>query len=204
MQLNTIADRIQHEARVVRGEETKDLLYSSQQTFADQASAEAAFRRSIDKLLHVNGWSALSAFTADFALYDPAGVPKPEGPPQTGDSIRVTLPGPMPENWVRVTQVASDENRVEFTVQPSHDPRENQSDQVVHFFHEEARSTFRVERTGNTLTAYEIGRHEGINNQEPQAGNRSVINTVIAEGGWLFYQKIQWKLLTDYLVHLTD
>jgi hypothetical protein len=201
MKLKSIADQIQHETNVVQGDETKDKVYSSQNTFPDEAAALDAFERSKEKLWNVNGWSSLSMFTADFVLHDPNGKPKSGGAPQIGDYIQIILPGPTPENWVRVVHTASEEKRAEFTVQPSKDPREKQSDEVKHFFHSEASSTFRVELAGNTISAFEIGKQEGINNQGAQAGDRGIINTVIAEGGWLFYQKIQWDLLTDYLVH---
>ncbi|AKD58362.1 hypothetical protein [Spirosoma radiotolerans] len=202
MAQKNITEQVQHEAKVVQGEETKDKVYASEHTFPDPVSAQEAFGRSVEKLLNVNGWSGLSMFTADFVLHDQAGKPREGGSPQVGDYIQIILPGPMPENWVQVVDTATDENRVEFTVQPGKDPRNKQSDEVEHFFHAEASSTFRVELVGNTITASEIGKHEGINNEGPEAGNRALINTVIAEGGWLFYQKFQWKLLTDYLVHL--
>lgn len=197
-----MTEQVKQEARVVQGEETKDKVYASQQRFPDQASAQEAFRRSIEKLLNVNGWSGLSMFTADFVLHDQTGDPKASGPPQPGDYLQIILPGPMPENWVRVVDTTTQTNLVEFTVQPSKDPRIKQSDEVEHFFHAEASSTFRVELLDTTITASEIGTHEGINNEGPEAGNRALVNTVIAEVGWLFYQKLQWKLLTDYLVHL--
>lgn len=197
-----ITEQVKHEANVVQGEETKDKVYASQQRFPDQASAQKSFSRSVEKLLNVNGWSGLSMFTADFVLHDQKGKPKTIGPPQVGDYLQIILPGPMPENWVQVVDTATQENRVEFTVQPSKDPRNKQSDEVRHFFHAKASSTFRVELLDTTITASEIGKHEGINNEGPEAGNHALLNTVIAEGGWLFYQKLQWKLLTDYLVHL--
>lgn len=197
-----ITEQVKHEAKVVQGEETKNKIYASQQTFPDQTRAQEAFGRSIAKLLDVNGWSHLSMFTADFFLHDQTGKPKESGPPQVGDCLQIILPGPMPENWVRVIDTVTNESLVAFTVQPGKDPRKEQSDEVEHFFHVEASSTFQVELSGNTITASEIGKHEGINNEGPEAGNRALINTVIAEGGWLFYQKFQWKLLTDYLVHL--
>ena len=202
MKLKAVADQIKHETQVLAGEETKDRLFVSENQFPDEITTREAFGRSMDKLWNVEGWSALSSFTADFTLHGPTGKPKPGGRPQLGDYIQVVLPGPIPENWVRVIHTATDENRAEFTVQPSHDPRKTKSDTVAHFFDQEARSTFRVEVSGNTITASEIGERESINNQGAQAGDRAVINTVIAEGAWLFYQKLQWKLLTDYLVHL--
>lgn len=198
MSLKAIVDQIQHEASVLMGGETENRRYTSQNQFADEATAKEAFGRSVEKLLNVNGWSELSVLTADFHLHDHAGQPKPTGSPQPGDYIQIILPGPTPENWVRVVHIALDEHRAEFAVQPSPDPREKVSDEVEHFFDEKARSTFRVERIGNTIRAAEIGTDEAIN----QAGHRSLVNTVIAEAGWLFYQRIQWKTLTDYLVHL--
>jgi hypothetical protein len=92
----------------------------------------------------------------------------------------------------------------EFTVQPSGEPSQGgdeAGEEIEHFFRKEARSTFRVQLQGNTLIASEIGRHESINNQGAEAGNRAVINTVIAKGGWALGQKLQWQKLTDYLVH---
>ncbi|GAB2563897.1 hypothetical protein [Spirosoma aerophilum] len=202
MKIKPIVDQIQHEINVAKGEETRDLFYSSERTYPTSEEALNAFARSVEKLRHVNDWSSLSSLTADFVLHDSTGGPKSATGPEAGDYIQIILPGPMPENWVRVTHVAFGERQAEFTVQPSKDPRNNDSDQIEHFFQKEASSTFRVAVAGNTLTACEIGKNEAINNQEPEAGDRSVLNTLLAEGGWLFYQKMQWKLLTDYLVHL--
>lgn len=201
MKLKTIVDQLQHETKVIQGEATKDMTYASHTTFPNELAAAEAFASSVKKLLNVNGWSALSSISADFALYDPVGRPKPEGPVDLDDFIRIELPGPTPQNWVRVIHQATGEQLAEFTVQPCPDPLGNKPDQIEHFFAEQARSTFRVELVGCTISAFEIGQHEGINNQQPQAGERGLINTLIAETGWLFYQKIQWKLLTDYLVH---
>ncbi|GAB4054360.1 hypothetical protein [Spirosoma litoris] len=202
MNLKGIVEQIQYESKVIQGEATKDMVYESHHSYPDESAAREAFASSVGKLLNVNSWSDLSSLSSDFILYDPVGRTKPAGPVETGDFIQINLPGPTPDNWVQVIHTSADEKRVEFTVQPCADPLTNQPDKIDHFFSEQARSTFRVELSGNTLSAFEIGQHESINNQQPQAGERGVINTIIAETGWLFYQKIQWKLLTDYLVHL--
>jgi len=202
MKLKAIVDQLQQEASALQGETAKDKQYASQATFADEQAAGAAFARSVTKLLTVNGWSNLSSLSADFALYDPVGRAKPDGPVEVNDYIQIKLPGPTPANWVRVVQLSLNTKRAEFTVQPSPDPVAGKPDQIEHFFTDQARSTFRVEWSGSTLSAFEIGRQETINNQQPQAGERALVNTVIAETGWLFYQKIQWQLLTDYLVEV--
>ncbi|GAB3695300.1 hypothetical protein GCM10027592_17290 [Spirosoma flavus] len=184
----------------MQNDETKNMAYFSHRSFPDETTAQEAFGRSMDKLFRVNDWSALSHFASDFKLHNQAGEPKADGYPEVGDFIQIKLPGPVPENWVHVIHRTIEENLASFTVRPSRNPQESKSGEIMHFFHEFAQSTFQVERLGNTLTAAEIGSNEAINNEGPEAGNRAIINTVIAEVGWLFYQKLQWKLLTDYLV----
>jgi NAD(P)-dependent dehydrogenase (short-subunit alcohol dehydrogenase family) len=182
-------------------EETKDRMYTSRRTYPDASAALQAFAWAEEKLFDVNAWSDLPGITAKFALHDAAGMGKTTTP-QIGDYIRIDLPGPFPENWVRVTSVRVGDTAAEFTVQPSGDPGEEVPGETEHFFRKEARSTFRVQLQGNTLIASEIGRHESINNEGQEAGNRALVNTVIAKGGWALGQQMQWQKLTDYLVHL--
>ena len=205
MKLKTVINEIRHEVNVLAGEETKHKIYSSQQTFSDEPTAREAFERSTEKLFNVNGWSGLSTFTANFILHDQLGNRVTSRQPQVGDYLKIELPGPMPENWVQVVHVATEDRSAEFTVRPSKDPQQTEvsTAEVAHFFQSQARSTFRVELAGCTITAYEIGQNEAINNQDSEAGNRAVVNTLIAEAGFLFYQDIQWKALTNYLVHLS-
>ena len=101
-----------------------------------------------------------------------------------------------------VTDIKNEQELAEFTVSPSKDPTDKEKDEkeIEHFFIDGATSTFRVEMRGNELKACELGRNEGINN-EKNAGNRKLINTILAEGGWATFQKTQWKKLTDYFVH---
>ncbi len=198
--MSSILDKILHELKLVRGDASQDMTYQSQRTFPSEAAAQHAFSKAVSRLFHVDAWSDLSTFTADFALHDPHGAPKPNGTPIAGDYILIQLPGPLPENWVCVVDRIEEENRAAFVVRPSHNPQQNTTQTIAHFFDGQASSTFLVERTGTTLTAFEIGSDESINNQGIQAGDRAAVNVLIAETGWLFYQQFQWKTLTDYLV----
>ena len=191
---------------MLTGEDVKHKTYSSQQTFSDEPAAQEAFALSKAKLFNVDGWSDLSLFTADFVLYDSIGNPAPNRAPRVGDHINIKLPGPTPENWVQVIDVVIENRSAEFTVRPSKNPQsaEEKGEEIEHFFQSRARSTFRVMVDGCTLTACEIGQNEAINNQDAESGDRTVVNTLIAEAGFLFYQHIQWKALTDYLVHLEN
>jgi hypothetical protein len=205
MGINDFFDAAKKEGRILQGEGKKDRLFVSKQDYADEQTAAQEFTRSKNKLFNVEAWSALPGLSSGFYLYDEQGNRKQIHSPKEGDYIRIDLPGPFPQNWVRITRLYEDNKLAEFTVKPSKAPQAGQDDsQVKHFFTEEASSTFQVQLIGNTLVAREIGLDEVINNQGRQAGNHALVNTLIAEGGWAFFQKVQWQKLTDYLVHKID
>jgi hypothetical protein len=196
--------RVEKEAKVIKGEETKDKVYKSKKTFDSLEEAEVFLEEARKRLFDVNKWSYLpKLINSVFQLYTPQGARSSAEKPVVGDYISIELPGPFPLNWVRVLDIKEGEDFSEFTVAPSEDPTDKENtEQIKHFFHKEATSTFRIERKGNTMHAYEIGKNEAVNTEDPESGNREVVNTVVAEGGWAAFQKIQWKNLTDYLVGL--
>lgn len=202
MVMRRLFRKIKEEKEIIQGDATRGKLYSSDHTYATRDEASQAFKRSIEKLFDVNRWSELPGFTSAFQLHDANGLEKDAKMPEVNDYIKIILPGPVPENWVAVSDINEEENRVEFTVNPSINPTKDrdEQDKIEHFFIPEASSTFRVQLDGNKISAYEIGKNEGINNSE-DAGNRKLINTLIAEGGWAGVQEFQWNKLTDYLVH---
>ena len=202
MVIKKLFRKIKEEKKVIQGDATRGKLYSSDHTYPTPDEAAKEFKHSVEKLFNVNQWSNLPGITSTFQLHDANGMEKNATKPEVNDYIKIILPGPVPENWVMVTDISEGEERVEFTVSPSINPtkeREEQ-DKIAHFFIPEASSTFRVQLDGNKISAYEIGKNEGINNDE-DAGNRKLINTLIAEGGWAGIQEFQWNKLTDYLVH---
>ena len=203
MGLKDFFKEAKEEKKVIEGEITKDKTYSSSNSFKDESDAADEFTRSIKKLYKVKEWSELPGLTSKFILYDNTGQKKQAEKPAIKGYIKIILPGPAPENWVTVTDIREEEKMVEFTVSPSIDPTADrgEKDKIKHFFIDEATSTFRVELRGNEIHAWEIGRNEGINNEGREAGERKLINTLIAEGGWAGFQELQWKKLTEYLVH---
>lgn len=203
MSIKKFFSKIKEEEKVIKGEATKDKTYSSEKEFPTHEDAAREFRRSIEKLFRVNQWSDMPGITTTFKLYNSHGVEKEADRPDLNDYIKIILPGPVPENWVIVTDIKETDNSAEFRVSPSTNPTKRKGDQkeIEHFFIDEATSTFKVELLGKTIYAYEIGKNEGINNEEEDAGKRKFINTLIAEGGWAGVQKFQWEKLTGYLVH---
>jgi hypothetical protein len=199
-------NEIQEEAKVIKGDKSKHKKYSSHRDFSDEESAKNELTRCKERLFDVNSWSDIPGIAnASFELHGADGQPLRKKYPEIGDFVKIDLPGPLPFFWVRVIDMTTDDDMAQFIVQPSHDPADNQDKTTTkHFFRDQARSIFRVERHGSQITAMEIGLNESINNRETEAGGKAVINTLVSEGGWAGFQKYQWQNLTDYIVgHLT-
>lgn len=207
MEIKKILNVVGQQVSALQGNETKDTTFASEHTYPDEQMAAEAFIRSKAKLFAVDDWSNLPGLTSTFRLHDKMGRPKGGQEVLVGDYISIDLPvpGPVLENWVRITDIRTGDTEAQFTVVPSENPKPEKTSEtapVEHFFTDEASSTFRVERQGNRLIAAELGRNERINNDEAKAGDRSIVNTLVAAGGWAYFQEVQWKKLTDYLVHL--
>ncbi|GGG13001.1 hypothetical protein [Pontibacter amylolyticus] len=206
MGIKKIVDKVKEEINVLKGDESKDKRYQNEQDYPDVASARAAFEESKRKLFNVNLWSKLEGINSTFELYDDRGCKTTAEIPEIGYYVKITLPASNVENWVNVSSIRQEDNLAEFTVHPSEKPNPPAEEEAVtkHFFTKEASSTFRVELQGTKLIASEIGENEYINNQGEESGNRSVLNTLIAEGGWAGFQGLQWDKLTSYLVHQVE
>ncbi|AHM59509.1 hypothetical protein D770_06230 [Flammeovirgaceae bacterium 311] len=203
MGIDDFLKKIKTEVDVIKGDETKDKFFFSSAEYPNIDEAVSAFQLSKEKLFHVNNWSRLPGVASGFKVHHASGEVKESGIPQVGDFLFIDLPGPSPDTWVEVIDVNEGADWAEFTVRPSHDPKDTGKPErkVEHFFADEATSTFRVERKGNIISACEIGMKEGINNRGKEAGGREIVNTLIAVGGWILFQEIQWRKLTEYLVH---
>ncbi|MDT0651026.1 hypothetical protein [Autumnicola edwardsiae] len=202
MGIKDFFQKLKGEKKVMKGEATKDKTYSSENEFSTREETKQEFKRSVSKLFDVNQWTRMPGISSSFTLYSATGTKKKSKKPEMYDFIKIVLPGPVPENWVLVTDIKEKDNLAEFTVSPSKDPEERDKEQEIeHFFAEEASSTFRVEMRDRKIKASEIGKNEGINNQDHKAGQRVFVNTIVAEAGWAGVQKFQWKKLTDFLVH---
>lgn len=196
-------DQIKDEAKVIKGEKSKDKTYASSREFTNEEAAKSGFQMSVGKLFDVNAWTDIPGVAnAAFELFSQDGTALKRSYVQNGDFIKIDLPGPLPFYWVKVTEVTQDNRSAQFCVQPTYDPTDKKDDKMVtdHFFQDQARSIFRVERNGREITAMEIGINEAINNKEAEAGEKGLINTLVSAGGWAIFQKYQWKNLTDYLV----
>ena len=205
MGLKDFIDGVKKELEVLAGDKPKNKEYSNEHIYENDEQAKQALEESKRRLFDINGWSDMEGINSTFTLFDSNGRPA-SGKPETGFYIRIELPGPKIENWVQITEMRNEADMAEFVVHPSEKPEEKTDPhaEVKHFFAKEASSTFRVLRKDNVIQAFEIGRNEYINNQGDESGDRPVLNTLIAEGGWAGFQKIQWDKLTKYLVNAGD
>ena len=202
MGLKKIFKGLTQEIKVLTGDKPKDKQYANEHSYPDISQAQKALEESKRKLFDINGWSDMEGLNSKFVLHDEKGKTA-SGQPKAGYYIMIELPGPPVENWVQIAEVRNEPDLAEFIVHPSEKPKEktDQNAEIKHFFAKEASSTFRVSRNENVIRAFEIGRNEFINNQGEESGDRPVLNTLIAEGGWAGFQKLQWDKLTKYLVH---
>jgi hypothetical protein len=181
----------------------KDKTYTSHNRFKNRQLLYERFEKSKAKLFNVNQWSGLPGITSSFQLYAPTGEKIFREKPRVNDYIKIVLPGPFPENWVVVSGITEEVDLANFRVHPSENPVDKwqQQKEIEHFFIKEASSTFQVQIKGTSIYAYEIGKNEAINNEGYEAGDRKLINTILAKGGWAGFQKYQWQKVLDYLVH---
>ncbi len=100
---DNIKDKLKKEAEVLKGNEGKDKYYSSNKSYPDEVTASRYFQEAKAKLFDVNAWTHIdSPATATFELYDPDGKPSHAEKISFGDYFKIILPGPLPENWVKV------------------------------------------------------------------------------------------------------
>jgi hypothetical protein len=193
--MSNLFEKAKHELKALVGEESKDKTFMAECEYPDAETARKKFPEARQRLFNINQWTDESPVKTPFELHNDLGQ-KTDIEPKKGYFIKITLPGIPVENWVEITELKGQADVVEFVVHPCPNPL-NKDDKTQHFFVQETSSTFRVERIENKIKASQIGRNEAINNQE-QAGDRSAINTLIAEGGWAVFQKILWQNLADY------
>jgi len=173
---------------------------------SEPAHARERYETARARLLDINHWGDMSGFlSASFLLTDEAGKPVRNRLPHTGDHFRIRIPAPQPlkeYDWVRIERITEhDEPEMQMTaitVRPAPDP-ENDSEEVSHFFSEQATSTFEVKREGVKVSAEVHGRNELPNTEAEEAG-RAVRNTIVAAGALLGLSDIQWNKLVHGLL----
>lgn len=171
---------------------------------------DAKFEILKQRFLDVNSWKENSAVGAsEFKLFSKNGQPANRRP-EIGDKIRINIPGPGgiqtdSYDWVDVIDYRETKNADEgtfsivMTCRPAHPPRQENEENIAHFYGEDATSTFMITKGKDYVMASVHGRNEKPNTKK--AGWLDAVrNFFIGSGGILGAGKAQWKLLTEGLI----
>ena len=159
------------------------------------------------RLLEVYNWDKICGYaSATFILIDASGQELKRAASE-GDFIKIDIPGPGSTtgdgyDWVRVEQIheeSSEHNQmVSMRVRPCPNPM-NESEEVAHFFKDEATSTFMVSRIGTEVLAEMHGRNEMANTDSAGVIDR-IRNVAVGLGAKIGFSYPQWKVLVESLV----
>lgn len=187
------------EAQENSADDGKSSVSRAGREFSTQTEAENAFQKFKRKLFFVNGWEADTGVSA-FQLFDEKGAEINSRPAQTGDFVRITMPGSGKHDWVKIAEVFEDSTEAVITVQPTFDPTETDKETketTSHFFKSGATNNFCLQQASEKIFFYVIGLNEKANTDESGGLLESVRNLAVANLGWLGFQKIEWQTFCE-------
>jgi len=173
--------------------------------FKTETEAQALFDKASKRLLSVNEWEKYAGISS-FQLIDAHGV-RAERTAETGDFIRIDIPGPgthvgMGYDWVRIEDIkflSEDEQQVlSVIVRPCHHPMDKEGP-TAHFFKDTATSTFVIRKFGLVVTAEEHGRNEVPNTDQGSFLDKSR-NFFVGIAAKIGLSYPQWKSLVKGLL----
>lgn len=175
----------------------------------DIPQAKLFFQQVKKRLLDIAHWEDISeGISASFALINKYGKVK-NGYPETGDHIRIDIPGPGPPagrgyDWVRIEMIEEGATETDrewciIKVRPSEDPVKKEG--VAHFFENQATSSFIVKREGTLLSAEVHGRNEKPNTENKKLSDK-IRNAVVGTAATTGLAKIQWQKLAKGLLNI--
>jgi len=166
--------------------------------YASAAEAENAFSLFREKLLRIERWNSCSGISS-FTLFDKKGNPRLEEKADGGDFIKIILPGSGKDDWVNVIEIYDTPNEIVITVQPCHDPTDEENETTTsHFFTGDSTNNFCLQRRDLQITIHVIGLNEKSNTADTSGIIETIRNVATAKvGQYLGIQKIQWKTFCE-------
>lgn len=169
--------------------------------------AKAFYQIAQKRLLTPSGWAEICKVPlSTFSHTDEQGNVV-ERQVQTGDYLRIDIPGPGSHSgdgfdWVRIEKVEEeftpDAEVTTLQARPAANPK-SEDTSTAHFFTAMATSTFQVKRSGNTVYAEEHGRNELPNTDSPHLADQ-IRNTLIGWTAKIGLSYPQWKSLVKGIV----
>ena len=181
-------------------------------TLPSWAEAHELFNQAMKRLLKPDIWHNLAGWaSAHFTLIGADGNPIRRSP-ETGDYLRIDIPGPGPMqghgyDWVTIQNiddyfdVSGEQEWVAMKVHPS--PAPGKTGVAAHFFESEASSTFIIQRSGNKVTSRYHGRNEVPNTSTGQPVD-NIRNAMVAAGAMLSFSEVQWSALCKAFIAWED
>jgi hypothetical protein len=189
----------------------KDIEHDVQAS--DENSARRLFTIARNRLLDVNHWHEVAGSpSARFMLSDPKGI-EVNRTAELHDYFKIDLPAPGHAegdgfDWVQIEAIeeindtSGSTQSIALRVRPSQDPR-LPGENVLHFFHEQATSTFLVERKGKNVKAAVYGRNE-IPNAKTDNLIDKIRNVVVGATAILGFSNLQWNALVKGLLAVEE
>lgn len=178
----------------------------SKKNYADPDEVHERFGKLKERFMLINNWkSYCGEGIADFKLFDSQGKAI-ERYPLIGDYIRIDIPGPGTVeakgfDWVEITDLFEEQTHgicldfMMMTCRPSKNPQDKNSEHILHFYAEQATSTFGIFKGRDFIQAGIYGRNETPNLDAELIDKAR--NLLIAAGGMIGISKIQWKTLVN-------
>lgn len=178
----------------------------------NEAHADLLFIKAAQRLLDVNNWQRYSGkISSNFSLTDNKGNNMSE-PAREGYNIRIDIPGfgnktGKGYDWVKIEMIEYYENNesemlLAMKVKPAKNPISHMG-RTAHFFKSHASSTFILSRHELKISCTVIGRNEKANTSAKSLLEK-IRNIFTALLAWLFFSKLQWKLLTKGILSYSN
>ena len=185
----------------------KEIIAEANITCDNINEARQVYDQSKKRLLHVDKWKELlGILSANFCVMDSNGNATGKSVEQ-GNLLRIDIPGPGSStgegyDWVAVEElkeVETDEiQSIAFRVRPTINPK-GTSNNIAHFYDQEATSTFMVTRNEHTVYTTIADR-----NIKPNTDTDSIVDTIrnmpVAIGAIGLLSKVQWQSLAEGLL----
>ncbi len=168
-------------------------------------AAQQIFKRAKERLLQPSAWSAATkGISSSFILYAADGETALSRPAQSGDLVRIELPGFHPAyDWVRLEAVmegTDDEGAswITLSTRPIPDPKAT-DEGTAHFFSKNATGTFIIRLAGSSVEGNHYGR-----NELPNTDGGNILDkaraVLVTAGAYLGLSDVQWSNLLKGLI----
>jgi len=181
------------------------ITYASR-AFPKTHDADDFFNRLVPELFRVREWKNKTTLTS-FELFDEKGDISERQTALVGDFIRLSVLSSGRSDWVKVIEIIDEPDEAILTIEPSHDPTQNEPDNITssHFFTSDSTNSFCLEKTNAIVSFYVIGLSTKTNRNKAGSFIEKARSVAVSKVGPYFgVQKGDWKTFCANFLRLTD